>query len=105
MTYKTVFRLILTYGCESWIVTNKLRSKIQAAEMKYLRVQSVTRLEKIRNVKIREELQIESIAEFIERRQLSWWGHINRMKECRQVRQDTEGKKKRKPKRNMERSR
>ena len=34
-----------------------------------------------------EALQIESVAEFIERRQLSWWGHINRVKECRQVRQ------------------
>ena len=71
--YKSVFRPILTCGCESWIVTNKLRSKIQAAEMKYLRrVQGVTRLDRIRNVKRREELQIESIAEFIERIQLSW---------------------------------
>ena len=58
--------------------------------MKHLRrVQGLTRLDGIRNAKIREELHIESIAEFIERRQLSWWGHINinRMKECRQVRQ------------------
>ena len=56
--------------------------------MKYLRrVQGVIRLNRIGNVKIREELQIESVAQFIERRRLSWWGHINRMKECRQVRQ------------------
>ena len=78
----------LTYGCESWKVRNKLRSKIQAAEVKYLKIiQGVTRLDRIRNVKIREELQLESTAEFIERRQLSWWGHINRMKKSRQVRQ------------------
>ena len=32
--YKTVFRPIFTYGCESWIITNKLRSKIQTPEMK-----------------------------------------------------------------------
>ena len=40
---------LLTCGC---IVTNKLRNKIQAAEMKYIkRVQGATRLDRIKNVK------------------------------------------------------
>ena len=103
--HKTVFRPTLTYGCESRIVTNKLRSKIQAAEMKYpRRVQGVTRSDRIRNVKIREELQIESAAEFIERRQLSWWGHMNRMKECRQVKQVLEARKRGRPRKTWNKS-
>ncbi|XP_044760236.1 uncharacterized protein LOC123317693 [Coccinella septempunctata] len=41
----------------------------------------VTRRDRIRNESIREDLQVESLEEFIERRQLEWWGHLNRMEE------------------------
>lgn len=80
--YKTIFRPILTYGCESWVLSQQQRSKIQASEMKYLRrVKGVTRQDRIRNDFIREELEIQSIMEFIEQRQISWWGHLQRMKD------------------------
>lgn len=80
--YKTIFRPILTYGCESWVLSQQQKSKIQANEMKYLRrVKGVTRQDRIRNDDIREELEIQSIGEFIEQRQMSWWGHLQRMKD------------------------
>lgn len=78
--FKTIYRPILTYGCESWVLNQRQRSKIQAIEMKYLRkVRSVTRKDRIRNDIIRKNLQIQSMQEFIEQRQLSWWGHLQRM--------------------------
>lgn len=60
-------------------------SKIQAVEMKYLRaVKGVTKLDRCRNDDIRGELGIESTLKYIERRQLSWWGHVCRMGSSRQ---------------------
>lgn len=61
--------------------------------MKFLRrVKGVTRKDKIQNVKIREELEIEPTLDFIERRQLSWWGHLIRMNNTRPVKQIWETK-------------
>ncbi|CAH1969199.1 unnamed protein product [Acanthoscelides obtectus] len=43
--------------------------------MKYLRrVKDVSKMDKIRNETIRTELDIESILEHIEMKQLRWWG-------------------------------
>ncbi|XP_076039470.1 uncharacterized protein LOC143024543 [Oratosquilla oratoria] len=36
--YKSFLRSILTYGCESWTLTTKTSSKVQAAEMRALRL-------------------------------------------------------------------
>ncbi|XP_045473983.1 uncharacterized protein LOC123680234 [Harmonia axyridis] len=69
-------------------------------EMKYLnRVMGVTRRDRLRNEKIREELQVESLEEFIERRQLEWWGHLNRMEEDKLTRRIWEAKEVRKKRR------
>ena len=49
--------------------------------MKYLRrIYGVTRLDKIKSTQIREDLEIKSVEEYIEERQLGWWGHVQRMK-------------------------
>lgn len=86
--YNTVFKPILTYGSESWVLTQSQRSKIQAVEMKYLRgVRGVTKMDKMRSDKIRHELKTEPVLESIKRRQLRWFGHIVRMNETRQVKQ------------------
>lgn len=91
--YKVIFRPILTFGCESWILTDRNKSKIRAVEMKYLRrVKGVTKRDRIRNEVIREELNIESVEDFIERRQLGWWGHLLRMEEKAQTRMIWESK-------------
>ena len=82
--YKVIFRPILTYGSESWILNNRQKSKLQAMDMKYLRkVKGVTRRDRIRNEDVRTELQIQSVLEFIENKQLSWWGHLQRMTDTR----------------------
>ncbi|CAH0555727.1 unnamed protein product [Brassicogethes aeneus] len=84
--FKTVFRPILTFGCESWVLNKAQESKIGAIEMKFLRdIKRVTRMDRIRNTVIREELEIETTIEYIKKRQLSWWGHLQRLNNKRQV--------------------
>uniref|UniRef100_A0A1Y1K5K2 Endonuclease-reverse transcriptase n=1 Tax=Photinus pyralis TaxID=7054 RepID=A0A1Y1K5K2_PHOPY len=91
--YKSIFRPILTYGCEGWILDNRTKSKIQSLEMKYLRaVKGITRCDRIRNSDVREELGIKSMTEFIENKQLGWWGHLQRMHNQSQVKQVWEAK-------------
>ncbi|KAJ8947898.1 hypothetical protein NQ318_010044 [Aromia moschata] len=68
--YKAVYRPILTYGCESWVLNKKEKVRIRAMEMKYLR--------KVKG-DIRRELEIQPITEYIEKRQLEWWGHLMRL--------------------------
>lgn len=86
--YKTIYRPSLTYGSETWVMNQRAKSKIQATEMRFLRrVEGVTRLDKIRNEQIRENLQIESIQNTIDKKQLAWYGHLIRMPEERQTKQ------------------
>lgn len=60
--YRMIYCPILTNGCERWVLTKSLKSKLQAVEMKYLfKVKAVTRRDKIRNETIREELNVELI--------------------------------------------
>lgn len=48
--YKKMFRPTLAFGCESWVLIDRLKSKVQAEEMRYLRrVKGVARKDKIRN--------------------------------------------------------
>ena len=85
LIYKTILRPLLTYGCECWVLTTRLKSRIQAAEMRVLRqIKGVTRRDRLRNDDIREELNVESVLVFIERSQLRWYGHVMRMDQNRQ---------------------
>ena len=48
--YTTILKPILTYGAECWSLTTMTSSRLQAAEMKVLRIiWGVTRLDRLRN--------------------------------------------------------
>lgn len=83
--YNTIFKPILTFGSESWTLTKQQENKIQASEMKYLRgIMGVTKRDRLRNVEIRNELEVEPVKNTIERQQLRWFGHLSRMGNSRQ---------------------
>ena len=57
-------------------------------EMKFLRaVRRVTLLDRMTNEQIRTDINMESTIEYIKRRQLGWWGHMQRMPLSRPVKQ------------------
>ena len=85
--YQTICRPILIYGSETWTLSQSQKSKIRAAEMRVLRrIYGATRLDRVRSADIRESLGIEAVETHIERRQLGWWGHLQRMDRNMQVR-------------------
>ena len=60
--YRVIYRHILIYGSESWVLTERDVSKIRAAEMKYLRrVRGISKLDRIRNETIRNHLDIKAV--------------------------------------------
>ena len=75
--YNAIVVPILTYASESWAIKDKHEGKINAAEMKYLRkIAGKTKMDRERNESIRRTVQQEEITEKIEKKQLSWYGHI-----------------------------
>ena len=82
--FNSILKPILTYGSESWSLTSKTKSRIQASEMKVLRlIRGVTRLDRMQNIKIREDLKTTAVLESQEKTKMRWYGHVNRMDEQR----------------------
>ncbi|KAI5725714.1 hypothetical protein M8J77_019224 [Diaphorina citri] len=82
--YKTYYIPILTYGSETWTVRKKEESRIQAAEMKFLRsILGKTRRDRIRNDEIRRTIGVEKLQERIEHQRLRSFGHMKRMENNR----------------------
>ena len=51
--FRSIFVPILTYGHESWVMTERMRSQVQASEMRFLRrIEGVSLLDKVRNSEI-----------------------------------------------------
>jgi nitrate reductase alpha subunit len=60
--YKVVARPSLLYGSETWVTMKRDMTRLEVAEMRFLRsVPGYTRLDKIRSVVIRKELEISGI--------------------------------------------
>ena len=61
-------------------MTERMRSQVQASEMRSLRrIEGVTLCNKVRSSKIRKSLNIEPLLLRIQRSQLRWFGHVSRM--------------------------
>ncbi|KAJ4445824.1 hypothetical protein ANN_12509 [Periplaneta americana] len=69
---------------ETWTLKEKDRSRLQAAEMRFLRsVVGVTRLDHIRNEEIRYNLKVNSLLETVDEYKQKWWEHVQRMSQDR----------------------
>ncbi|KAK3507766.1 hypothetical protein QTP70_000218 [Hemibagrus guttatus] len=78
--YQSSYAPTLTYGHELWVMTKRVRSRIQAAEMSFFRrVAGRSLRDRLRSSVIREELGIEPLLLHIERGQLRWLGHLFQM--------------------------
>ncbi|KAK3529325.1 hypothetical protein QTP70_029151 [Hemibagrus guttatus] len=78
--YQSLYVPTLTYGHELWVMTERVRSRIQAAEMSFLRrVAGRSLRDRVRSSVTREELGVEPLLLHIERGQLRWLGHLFQM--------------------------
>ena len=82
--YKVVGRPSLLYGKETWVTTKRVMTRLEAAEMRFLRsVTGYTRLDKIRSEVIRKELEISGIQDVRLKYKQNWINHIGRMDNTR----------------------
>lgn len=83
--YETMIKSSLLYDAETWRLTEKNKNKIEVVEMDAIRRSlRISRREHIRNEDIKNRMGIEgTIMKDIERRQLIWYGHVNRMNDER----------------------
>ncbi|TWW77324.1 hypothetical protein D4764_12G0007140 [Takifugu flavidus] len=78
--YRSIYVPILTYSHQRWVMTERTRSRIQAAEMSFLRrVAGLNLTDRVRSSDIRVELRVEPLLLHIERSHLGWLGHLARM--------------------------
>ena len=77
----------LLYGCETWTIQKLHVSRLQVAEMRYLRrVEGVTKLDKVRNEDIRQRLNQEAVVEVARKKQRAWKEKLDGMEGERLVR-------------------
>ncbi|KAK3544271.1 hypothetical protein QTP86_008996 [Hemibagrus guttatus] len=78
--YQSIYVPTLTYGHELWVMTERIRPRIQAAEINFLRrVAGHSLRDRVRSSVTWEELEVEPLFLHIERGQLRWLGHLFRM--------------------------
>ena len=76
---KVVARPKLLYGNETWVTTTRDMTRLEAAEMSFLRsVKGYTRLDKIRSEGIRKELEISGIPDVRSKYKHNWINHLER---------------------------
>uniref|UniRef100_A0AAY5KR82 Reverse transcriptase domain-containing protein n=1 Tax=Esox lucius TaxID=8010 RepID=A0AAY5KR82_ESOLU len=80
LIYRSIYVPTLTYGHELWVMTERTRSRIQAAEMSFLRrVAGRSLRDRVRSSVTRDELRVEPLLLHIKRGQLRWLGHLFQM--------------------------
>ena len=82
--YKVVARPSLPRGSETWVTTKRDMTRLEAAEMSFLRsVTGYTRLDKIRSEVIRKEQEISGIQDVRLKYKQNWINHLERMDNAR----------------------
>ena len=77
--YKVVARPSLLYGSDIWVTTKRDTTRLEAAEMRFLRsVTGYTGLDKIRREVIRKELEISVIQDVRLKCKQNWINHLER---------------------------
>jgi len=78
--YKVVARSSLLYGSETWATTQRDMTRLEAAEMRFVRsVTGYTRLDKIKIEDISQELEISGIQDVTLKYKQNWVNHLERM--------------------------
>ena len=77
MMYRTVVRPALMYGAETWASKKAQEKKLEVVEMRC----GVTKLDKIRNERIRGTTKVGEITKKVQERRLKWYGHVMRREE------------------------
>jgi len=82
--YKVVTGPTLLYGSETWVTSTRDMTRLEAAEMRFLRsVKGYTRLDNIRSEVIRKELEISGIQGVRSKHKQNWINHLERMDNTR----------------------
>ena len=80
--YRTVVTPALMYWAETWALKKAQEKKVEVAEMRMLRwMCGVTKLDKIRNERIRRTTKVGEITKKVQERRLKWHGHVMRREE------------------------
>ena len=78
--YKVVARPSLLHGSETWVTTKRDMTRLEAAEMRFLRsVTGYIRLDKIRSEVIKKELEISGIQDVRLKYKQNWINQLERM--------------------------
>ena len=77
--YRMVIRPALLYGAECWQIKKTQVQRLMVAEMRMIRwMCGLTRLDRIRNVAIRERVGVAPLEDKLRESRLRWFGHVKR---------------------------
>ena len=81
--YRTVVRpALVQYGAEIWALKKAQEKKLEVTEIRMLRCMCrVTKLDNIRNKRIRGTTKVGKITKKVQERRLKWCGHVVRREE------------------------
>jgi len=95
--YWSEIRLIVVYGCETWVLKESIIQRLSVFERKLLRkiygaTEEVNGIWGIKTDKELDELiKHRNVINYVKAERLSWFGHVNRMPETSIVKEYTNG--------------
>ena len=81
IAYEAKVLSVLLYNSETWTLTETTKKKLLVFEFSCLRIiKGVTRKDRIKSADIRTELRVNTdVVQRLQRKRLSYFGHVNRM--------------------------